>query len=110
MIKVEDVASGSTTTKPASIQNDVQIVFTFTSPTSGTFIGNTPTNDIWKSEVSIGPNQTIHIPFLSMTKVGETPWGILFVNNICSSMEYSFEYGGLLNIKTTNKVLTFRKL
>jgi len=44
-----------------------------------------------------------------MTKVAETSWGILFVNNIRSSQEYSFEVGGLLNIKTTNKTLTFHK-
>ncbi len=87
---------------------EVHIPSTYSDP-AGTFTGNTPTNDIWKSEVSIESNQTIHIPYLSMTKVAETPWGILFVSSFCSSFEYSFEYGGLLNIKTTDKILTFRK-
>ena len=109
MITVKDNASGLTTTKPASIQNDVDIIFTSTNSTSGTFIGNTPTNDIWKNGYSTGANQTIAIPVLSMTKVAENIWGVLFVDNICSSQEYTFEIGGILNIKTTNKTLTFHK-
>jgi len=109
MLHVKDNASGLTTTKSSSIQNDVDITFTSTNSSIGTFIGNTPTNDIWKNEYSIGANQTICIPNLAMTKVAETSWGILFVNNIRSSQEYSFEVGGLLNIKTTNKTLTFHK-
>ena len=109
MITVKDNASGLTTTKPASIQNDVDITFTSTNLISGTFIGNTPTNDIWKNDYSTGANQTITIPVLSMTKVAENSWGVLFVDNICSSQEYTFEIGGILNIKTTNKTLTFHK-
>ena len=110
MIIVKENASGSTTTKPSSIQGDVDIIFTSTSTTNGTFIGNTPTNDIWQNDYSIGANQALTIPNLSMTKVMETSWGNEFVNNIRSSQEYSFEIGGRLNIKTTNKTLTFRKL
>jgi hypothetical protein len=110
MILVKDNASGLATTKPSSIQGDVDITFTSTSMTNGTFVGNTPTNDIWENDYSIGANQSLTIPVLAMTKVGETPWGILFVDNIRNSQEYSFEIGGKLNIKTTNKTLTFRKL
>lgn len=110
MIIVKENASGSTTTKPSSIQGDVDITFTSTSTTNGTFIGNTPTNDIWQNDYSIGANQSMTIPVLAMTKVMETSWGNEFVNNIRSSQEYSFEIGGRLNIKTTNKTLTFRKL
>ena len=109
MTKVTDIASGLTTTKPSSISKDVDITFTSTNPSTGTFFGNTPTNDISKSDYTIGSNQTIIIPALNMTKVGETSWGILFVDNIRSSQEYSFEVGGLLNIETTNKILTFQK-
>ena len=90
MINVKDNASGSTTTKPSSIQNDVDITFTSTNSTTGTFTGNTPTNKIEKSDYPIGSNQTITIPTLAMTKVGETSWGIPFVDNIRSSQEYSF--------------------
>lgn len=110
MIIVKDNASGVTTTKPSSIQNDVDITFTSTNPTNGTFIGNTPTNIIYQSGYSTGANQTISIPSMTMTKLWETPWGFLFVDNIRSSEEYSFEAGGLLNIKTTNNTLIFRKL
>ena len=110
MIMVKDNVSGLITTKPTSIQKDVDITFTSTNPAFGTFIGNTPTNDISKNEYSIGPNQTISIPALGMTKVGETSWGSLFVDNIRSSQEYSFEIGGRLNIKTADKTLTFKKL
>ena len=109
MITVKDNASGLTTTKSPSIQNNVDLIFTSTNSNSGTFIGITPTNEISKNSYSIGTNQTITIPVLSMTKVAETSWGILFVDNICSSQEYTFEIGERLNIKTTNKTLTFLK-
>lgn len=110
MLSVKDNTSGLITTKPATIQNDVDITFTFTNPTTGTFTGNTPTNDIGKNDCSIGANQTISIPALAMTKVAETSWGILFVANIRASLEYNFGTGGILNITTTNKTLSFRKL
>lgn len=110
MIIVKENISGLATTKPSTIQGDVDITFTFTSSTNGTFIGNTPTNDISQNDYTIGANQSIAIPNLSMTKVMETSWGNEFVENIRNSQAYSFEIGGKLNIKTTNKTLTFRKL
>jgi len=110
MIIVMDNVSGLTTTKQSSIQNDVDITFTSTNSTVGTFIGKTPTNCIWENGYSIGINQIIKIPVLAMTKIGETSWGILFVDNIRSSQEYTFDIGGILNIKTANKTLTFQKL
>jgi len=110
MIIVKDNATGLTTIKPSSIQGEVEITFTSTNSTMGTFIGNTPTNDIWQNDYSIGANQAITIQVLAMTKVGETSWGKEFVDNICTSQKYSLEIGGELNIKTTKKTLTFRKL
>ena len=109
MITVKDNVSGLTITKSASIQNDVDVIFTSTNLNSGTFTGNTPTNEIWKNSYSTGVNNAITIPVLSMTKVAETSWGILFVDNICSSQEYTFEIGEILNIKTIIKMLTFRR-
>ena len=109
MIIVKDNATGLTTTKPSSIQGDVEITFTSISTTNGTFMGNTPTNEIAQNDYSIGPNQSLTIPNLGMTKMGETSWGNEFVNNIRSSKEYSFEVGGIVNIKTENKTLTFQK-
>lgn len=110
MILVKDNTSGLTLTKPSSIQGDVDITFTSTNSTMGIFFGNTPTNDIWQNDYSIGANQAIAISVLSMTKVGETSWGKQFVDNILTSQNYSFESGDRLTIKTTNKTLTFRKL
>jgi len=109
MIIVKENISGSSTTKPSSILGDVDITFTSINPTNGTFIGNTPSNDIEPNDYSVGPNQSLTIPNLSMTKVGETPWGNEFVDNIRSSQQYTFENCIRLNIKTTNKTLTFQK-
>lgn len=58
----------------------------------------------------IGPNQSMSIPDLGMTKVVETSLGKEFVKNIRDAQEYSFEVGGKLNIKTAEKTLTFQKL
>ena len=109
MITVQDVSSGLITTKPSAIQGDVDITFT-SEGTNGTFIGNTPTNTIGQNEYSIGTNQAMSIPNLSMTKVMETTWGDEFVKNIRDTREYNFYTDGRLNIKTTNTILTFRKL
>ena len=62
MITVKDNASGLTTTKSPLIQNNVDLIFTSSNLNSGTFIGNTPTNEIWKNSYSTGTNQTITIP------------------------------------------------
>jgi len=110
MVMVTENVSGLTTTKPSAVQGDVDIIFTPTSSTNGSFTGNTPTNDIWQSQYSTGANQSMTIPCLAMTKVMETDWGNEFVNNIRNSREYSFEAGGILKIKTPEKTLSFRKL
>ena len=110
MIIVKENASGFTTIKPSSIQGNVDITFTPTITTNGTFMGNTPTNDIAQSDYSTGTNQSLTVSNLLMTKVAETSWGKEFVDNIRSSEEYSFDKSGRLNIKTTFKTLTFKKL
>ena len=110
MITVKENSSGLTTTKPASIQGDVDITFTGINAAHGIFTGNTPTNTIMQNNYSIGANQSLSIPNLNMTKVMETTWGNEFVNNIRDSQEYSFEANGRLHIKTTNKTLIFKKL
>ncbi|MES2847477.1 MAG: hypothetical protein V4685_00355 [Bacteroidota bacterium] len=79
MIIVKDKASGLITTKPASLQRDIEITFTSTSTTAGTFNGHTPANLIDNSPFSTGTDQSMSINFLMMTKVGEEPWG----NFIC---------------------------
>ena len=110
MIIVKENSSGLTTIKPSSIQGDVDITFTSTSPTNGIFTGKTPTNSLSQNDYSTGANQSLAIPNLSMTKVMETTWGNEFVQNIRNSQEYRFEAGDRLTIKTINKTLTFKKL
>ena len=110
MIVVTDITTNTTLTKPSSIQKDVVITFVPNSSTTGIFTGETPSNDIWQNNYTLGGGETISIPVLSMTKVAETTWGKQFVDNITSAQHYSFESGGKLNIKTTNKILTFKKL
>ena len=109
MIAVTDNASGAATTKPSSIQKDVTLTFTVANPNAGTFTGLTPTNDIWTNNYTIGANHAISIPSLAMTKVSETSWGLLLVDNICFSQTYSLQAGRLLNIRTLNKTLLFQK-
>lgn len=109
MIAVTDNSSGSVITKPSSVQGDVDITFAAISDTSGTFYGHTPTNDISQSDYVTGANYRLSIPFLYMTKVGETSWGYEFVYNIRNSQEYRFESGNKLVIKTTNKTLIFER-
>ena len=109
MITVKENSSGLATTKPSSIQGDVDITFTSANPTSGIFTGNTPTNTIMQNDYSIGANQSLSIPNLNMTKVMETTWGAEFVDNIRDAQDYSFETGGRLHIKTINKTLIFKK-
>lgn len=109
MISVVDNTTNQTATKSPSIQGEVIITFSLTNSSSGTFFGNTPTNDIEKNNFSIGTNQTITINSLSMSKVDETTWGDLFVKNIRDSKNYAFGSGNLLTIKTINKTLTFHK-
>lgn len=114
MILVRDNATNATITKPASIQGDVIITFVSNSDTTGLFSGNTPSNvftgvGVWSNTYTLGPNQTISIPALSMTKIRETFWGNLFVDNITKAQQYSFGQGGQLNIRTINKTLIFKK-
>ena len=109
MIQVKENTSRSVTTKPPLVQGDVEVIFTSTGTTSGNFFGNTPTNQIQPSDYSTGRDQSLTIHSLIMTKVAETSWGNEFVSNILNSEEYSFESNGILNIKTPEKTLTFKK-
>jgi hypothetical protein len=110
MIMVKENVSGITISKPAAVEGEVDIQFTTANAEGGTFIGKTPTNDIWQNDFFTGANQAIHIPHLAMTKVMETSWGTEFVANILNAETYTFETGGRLHINTTAKILTFRKL
>src|SRR5687768_8260684 len=110
MVIVKDNATNSSITRPPSIEKDVIITFVPNSASAGTFTGQTPTNIIVENPYSLGANQAISIPVLSMTKVGETSWGSEFVYNIRDAQQYNFKAGRKLEIKTINKTLIFRKL
>ncbi len=112
MIIVKENSTNASLTKPSSIQGDVIITFVSITSTTGTFSGKTPTNHItgYENTYMPGPNPAISIPILSMTKISETSWGSHFVDNIRDAHQYSFETGGNLNIRTTNKRLTFKKI
>lgn len=110
MVSVKDNQTNISTEKPSSVQGDVVITFTSIDQTSGTLSGNTPTNEISSSEYSINANHAISIPALFMTKVWETSWGSLFVNNIRTAQKYNFGNDGKLNIITADKTLIFQKL
>jgi hypothetical protein len=109
MIQVQNIATNSFITKPSDIQGDVILKFTPVGATAGTFTGNTPTNTLGNNNYTLGPNQAISVPELSMTKVWETSWGSEFVVNIRDAQYYNISCGRL-NIKTANKILIFQKL
>ena len=109
MIIVKDNATGSTSTKPASINGEVEIAFAFTAYTAGKINGNTPTNTL-TANFTIGRNRSIQIPAVTATKIMETSWGQQFLDNITFSQDYIFEVDGKLDIHTTDKTLIFQKL
>ncbi len=110
MLSVLNHANNVFTYKPNNLIKDVILDFTLTSIDSGTFTGNTPTNDIWNNDFSIGNNLSIRISYLSMTKASETNWGSELVHNLIKTHHYTFENGNLLVLITSNKNLVFEKL
>lgn len=110
MVLVKDNSTNTTMTKPASLYGDVIVTFISSDISNGIFNGKTPTNDLGPDNYTLGFNRTMFIPSLKMTKVAETFWGLQFVSNIRDAQQYHFDSGELLNIITTSKTLTFRKL
>jgi hypothetical protein len=109
MIAVKDKSTGTITTKPATIQGEVELFFQSTNASNGMFAGKTPSNDIFPSSYSLGAGQQISIPVLDMTKVNETAWGNEFVSHIRSAQTFAFDAGGLLYINADTRLLTFKK-
>lgn len=110
MVLVKDNTTGALEVKPSTIDKEVIIILVPAGGNKGIFSGKTPSNDFGPNEYLLGRGQTISTPNLSMTKVAETSWGELFVNNIRNTKQYSFEADGKLILLTTTKVLTFQKL
>lgn len=110
MIAVKENTTGIVSIKNASLEGNVEITFLTADAGNGHFVGKTPTNDIWLSEYITTTDKKLNVPCLSMTKVMETDWGLLFVENIRSAELYQFETNGNLIITTALKTLTFKRL
>lgn len=107
MISVTDALANTASVKPSSISGDVDINFQYSTSIAGMVDGVTPTNSL-QGDYTTPANGSLSIPAISMTKVMETSWGLLFLNNITFTRSYSFSTDGKLNITTaTNKILTF---
>ena len=110
MVLVKNNTTGALEVKASTIDKDVIFILVPAEGNRGIFSGKTPSNDFGPNEYLLGGGQTISTPNLSMTKVAETSWGELFVNNIRNTKQYSFEADGKLTLLTTTKILTFQKL
>jgi hypothetical protein len=109
MISVKDNATNIITTKPSTISGNVNITFTFSSSVAGLMSGVTPTNSL-NAAYSTGSNGALLIPAVSATKVIETTWGQMFLENITHSRDFTFDTQGRLLINAaTNKTLTFAR-
>lgn len=109
MIIVRDIATDSHMIKPITVPGDVILSFDPIDSTKGVFSGNTPTNSFGPDFYSLTDPQNISIPVMNMTKVAETSWGQLFVDNIREASSYSFSEGNL-NIQTAGKILIFQRV
>lgn len=108
MILSTDNETSVATTKPSSIQGDVDITFIPSNSSEGAFDGNTPTN-AFQGSYTIGLGEMINIQSVLITKVMETSWGMEFADNFPNAKSYSFDKGSLI-IKAPNKTLVFEKL
>jgi hypothetical protein len=107
MVSVKDNSTNITTVKPSTITGNVDINFTFSSSDAGLMSGVTPTNSL-NANYSTGGNRALSIPAISATKIIETTWGHMFLDNIPYSRDFMFDPDSRLNINTsTNKTLTF---
>ena len=101
MAEVTDLLTNTSTQKPLSVKGDVDIRFSFANPTAGGLDGVTPTNDL-QADFSTTTNNDLGISNLAYSKVMETSWGALFLDNIRSSHDYSIDAFHRLNINTSN--------
>lgn len=107
MISLKDNLINIVAEKPSTITGNVDISFTFSSPTAGAMSGITPSNSL-NANYSTGDNGSLSIPAVSATKSMETPWGQMFLDNITYSQNFIIDADGRLHINaSTNKTLTF---
>ncbi|HEY5463093.1 MAG TPA: hypothetical protein VIJ95_07550 [Hanamia sp.] len=109
MIEVRDNTNDTVFTKPASVNENVEIVFSYSSSGKGEMIGNATIAPV-RGSFTVGEQRTISIPlvYYDIDKVGfdifwgSSEWDSEFLNNITISKSYFFDSSGNLNINTTN--------
>ncbi|MEP6951975.1 MAG: hypothetical protein ABI863_21985 [Ginsengibacter sp.] len=107
MVSVKDNSTNIVTAKPSTITGNVDITFALFSSAAGIMSGVTPTNSL-NGNYSTGGNGALSIPAVSATKIIETTWGQLFLDNITWSHDFIFNADGRLHINaSTNKTLIF---
>ena len=74
-------------TKPSTISGDVDITFTFSSSVAGVINGVTPTNSL-SATYLVSSAGALSVPGVAATKVMETIWGKMFLDNITYSGLY----------------------
>ena len=108
MVLVKDNATGAVMLKPGFISRDVIISFVASGALKGSFNGTTPSNVFGPDGYTLGNDQAISMPVMTMTKVGENAWGRQFVDNIRNADKYQVS-GQRLNIRTVVKTLSFQR-
>jgi hypothetical protein len=110
MEEVHDNLTNTTTTKPVTLIGNVDITFAFNDYYTGNITGATPTNSL-SGSYAVSQNRSINVTAVTITKVAETSWGQLFLDNINNAESFVFNSNGRLRINsTTNKVLIFVRL
>ena len=111
MISIVDNVTNTVQSKPPSITGDVEIQFNFT----GSFTGNindskTPSNEIYGGDFSVTDDRGLSIGPYGMTKVYETSWGLVFLQEVNNVHTYFFDTPTRLNLKTATNTLVFIKM
>jgi hypothetical protein len=108
MVTVADIPTGVIEYKPESIRGDVIISFVRANASGGSFTGNTPSNVFGPDEYLLSSGNTLMISRLTITKVAESNWGNLFIENIRNTSKVRLEFAELL-IETPAKLFRFQR-
>src|SRR5687768_16663922 len=82
-------------TEPAN-SKEVDISFIPINESEGHIYGHTPTNEIFGSWYVLPGPRLFTLKELKMTKMAETAWGALFVDNILAAETIHIDHTGLL--------------
>ena len=114
MISVRDNFTNEVFTKPASVPENIDVIFSFATSARGNISGSLTIATSMKGIFSIDQHSEISIPSIDFTYPsfdifwGSASWDQLFSENITLSDNYSFDLSEHLNIVcSNNKVLIF---